>query len=176
MPTLADILSPMERSILIYLSQGKHYDQVATMLNLRMPCFYVHCQHLRQKTGIKSTRSHEECRAYVKNIRSQALEAIPVIYRPPLSYSQLEVLRGIASGDDYPKIGRTLNMGPQTVQNHATAACKRAGIKARGHHARLAAIKQYIVERDGPDQVKFEHPAPAPSPATLPTVTADPMF
>lgn len=144
---LSDILSPRERNILIHLSNGLTNSQIVERLKIRLDCLYVHCQHIRKKTGIKNTRNQQECRDYVKGIRHDD----SIAWQPPLSWTQLEVIHLLSMGDSYKSISSTLSMKPQTAQNHASEACKRAGIHGLGRHARLQAIRDYIsrLEQNG---------------------------
>lgn len=141
-------IHPREHSILIWLSRGWSYTKIAQHLKISSACLHVHCHHLRKKTGIKNTKHQQECIDYLYH-RGEPLSPPPV-YQLSLSWTQLEVLRLLAEGGSYGQIAQTLHMGQQTAQNHASAACKRAGIRVNTHAARLAAIKAYIAERDGP--------------------------
>ncbi len=153
-------LQTREKRILAFLARGWSYPQIAKRLEIRDDCLHVHCHHIRQKTGIKNTRDAEECHHYVRNVPDHYIPPV----RRPLSWTQKEVLELIALGDDYARIARTLGIGKQTAQNHASAACKRAGIDAKGHYARTKAIKEYVA------QVNAEKNATTGEPVN------DPMF
>ena len=142
---LPDILQKREKEILLWLARDWTYQQIATHAGIRLPTLHVHMHHIRQKTGIKNTRNPDECKAYVRV--AQHTPATP--YQRPLSWTQKEVLSMIAEGLSYAEIGKTLNMGSQTAQNHASEACQRLHINGRGSHARTAAIKAWVAQQNG---------------------------
>lgn len=148
-PTLENLavhLQKRELEILHCLARGWSYSQIATHTDIRNDCLHVHCHNIRKKTGIQSTRDVEQCKAFLRQRRQ--LPPAPA-RQMPLSWTQTEVLRLLALGDSYASISSTLGMGIQTAQNHASEACKRAGIRAAGRYSRLQGIKDYIARLDG---------------------------
>ncbi len=147
LPHTLPFLQERERQILFMLSRKWTYKQIAAKTHLRLPTLHVHCHHIRQKTGIRSTRSWQQCYDYLRGMRHHPEEVKAKSLLPPTA-KQIEVLRLLSMGRSYKETALALNMGAQTVQNHASAACKRVGITCRTHMERLQAIRQWLAQHD----------------------------
>jgi DNA-binding NarL/FixJ family response regulator len=120
-------LTPTQHSILRWLKRGWRYSQIAAHLGIRLDCVHVHAFQMRKKLGLPAKATVEQYR------EAYAREGIsPYLMRKGPSKKQHEVLRLIAQGLSYAKIGIALRMGPQTVQNYASRACRRIGIIGAG--------------------------------------------
>ncbi len=145
-------LTKTELRILQLLSQGKTYQQIQTSLRISAACLHVHCSNLRKKAGIETTKSSEQCHAFLHGYSN------PGKYLPPLTTRQLDVLHLLAEGRSYVEIANILEMCIQSAQNHAWKACKRAGIHRAGHQ-RTRLIREYLAQRGTPKADAMSDPA-----------------
>lgn len=83
-----------------------------------------------------------------KQIVADALNPAFKTTSKQLTYNQLEVFRLLAMGRTYPQIAAFLGVLPQSVQNLASRACKRAGITHGGWN-RTRYIKEWLAKYDG---------------------------
>lgn len=135
-------LPKRQRVILRLLSRGWTYQRIQQYLGIKLETVHSHCGQIRQRTGITNTRDAAMCKKYMDGIVDNEAASLPV------TSTQLMVLRFLAKGQTYADIADTMGTTPQTVQNHATIGCRRAGIK-RGQNTRAQEIRSYLARLDG---------------------------
>jgi len=168
------ILSYREIQFLDQLAQGATYKELQEYFGISPSNVHVHCHNIRHKTGIRHTRDAAECKRHLKQIPAQLVadalsgqprQKRPFSSRPPTSRHQ-EVLRLLARGLTYHQIAREWEVTPQTVENTAYMACKRAGIVHEGWN-RTKRIREWWRAQSG-----AEDPNSAPAVPGM----SDPMF
>ena len=148
-------LSNQERRVLYMISRGGNYRDCADHEGKNVETIHVIAHHIRQKTGIKDTRDHAECREFIRGHRPQLHpDKVP---KPP-SPKQIEILRLVVQGQTYKAIATHFGIRPQTVQNHASCACIRIGVNAKGA-ARLSGIATWLEHYDAKQADAMNDPA-----------------
>lgn len=132
-------LSRTEGKALRCFSYGVSYEETANRLGLTVPYIHTLAYHIRLKTGIKDTRDPEECKAWFQGVKNYLRAHFDGPTRTQLNIMTLMTQHGM----DYQQIAQRLELSIQTVQNHASMGCKRAGITGQGHH-RTKAMEAYL--------------------------------
>lgn len=153
---MIDPLSKREMTVLRMLAQGKSYETIRIMLatarkqEITIENIHSTANIIRRKTGIKNTLDANECRACLRQRHSSYL---PDRHTVP-TRKQMAVLRLLVAGMPYQEIAKTLGMtrsglfsGTQSVQNYASQACKRLGIKVAPWQ-RTHVIREWLAEHD----------------------------
>lgn len=144
-------LNPREIRILSMLANGDTSAEICSYFGISSANLHTTCFHIRKKTGLQQTRDPDECKRHLSKLdKQQVADAInPVRVIPQkLTHCQLEVFRLISLGRSYPQIAVTLGILPQSVQNLAVRACKRAGITHSGWN-RTRFIKEWMARYRG---------------------------
>lgn len=123
------MLTRSELNILKWLATGQSYQRICEELKINAACFYVHCQHIRQKTGIKNTKSYRDCKAWLES-HPEAHRRVKLPGCP--TPTQLRIMELFAAKKTYEQIAEALNVGRQTVINQLSTARYRAGITNHG--------------------------------------------
>lgn len=151
MPRKKNQLTSREIRTLSYLAKGKTYAEIQAAMGISQDNVHTICFILRAKLGIKQTRDKEECQRAIATIpKERILWGLNPTRRPKprkLTDTEMEVLRFIAAGYSYMAIAHALGIKEQSVQNHASRACKHATIQHDGWN-RTAAIKQWLARLD----------------------------
>jgi len=140
-------LSKTEKKVLHLLAWGKNYFETLFELNkerrenekspMTLGTLHMICWHIRQKTGIKSTKDKEECRKWEREHQFSDVQK----EKGPTE-QQEKILHLLAIGRTYPEICRILQISPQSAMNLASQARKRAKLKDLTFNS----IREYLLE------------------------------
>jgi len=151
MPHKPAKLTDMENEILKRLAMGWGFEAIRRDITLeRYPqqpltkeYFYVITSKIRKKTGIQSTRDKREC----ENYRNQ----VQPLYRHKAKYpthQQIRAMRLRAQGLSNEEAGKIMGVRWDTVMNHITVGCRRAGIPRFQGHDRTRQIQLWLDKHD----------------------------
>lgn len=151
MPHKPAKLTPMEKWVLGHLALKWSYDTICkrTFLkkyptqNITREYLHVICQHIRQKTGIESTRDWKECDAYMNG----SLPLLKHQGKHP-TRQQIKVMRLRSQGLSNEETGKQLGLKWDTVMNHCVVGCRRAGIPRFQGHDRERQMRLWLAEYD----------------------------
>lgn len=141
------MLTPKQLLILRYLAIGGWSNQrICEELRITLACFYVHCQHLRERTGIADLKDPRQCKKWLEahpEARKRAhLPTVP-------TRRQFEILQAFADGKDYNQIATEMHLSRRTVLSQMSAARLRAGITGSPFADRREQVREYLSRASG---------------------------
>ncbi len=125
------MLKPKELQILKLLADGHNYQETARQLAIHPSAVYLACQQIRQKTGIQSTKSFLQCKAWLDaNPDPYKGKALPSGQQP--TAKQLRAMELFAvHKKTLEYIAWEMGISKQGAENHLTLGMTRARIKPR---------------------------------------------
>lgn len=136
------MLTPKQLSVLRYLAVGSYSNrQICEELQITPACFYVHCQHIRKRTGITDTKNARQCAtwlaAHPEAKRRANLPTVP-------TRRQFEILEKYGAGKDLDKIASEMGLKKNTVATQLSAARIRAGITGPAFADKRKQVRDYL--------------------------------
>lgn len=126
------MLKPKELQILTLLAEGFNYKETARQLDLHPSQMPLLCHQIRQKTGIESTQSAIQCRAWLSE-NPDPLKAKPIPSSKRPTAKQLQAMELYAVGrKSMDHIAYVMEINRQGAENHLVLGMNRARIEPRG--------------------------------------------
>lgn len=133
-----------ELLVLRELAIGRTYSQVSENLRMSLPSVHVHCQHIREKTGIPTTlqpRASALCAEWLdKYPELKSRSKLPIVPSP----RQMQIMQMVAQSKTTQQIAADLGIAHGTVNAQLSAARARAGIVSRPGVDRAKQMRDYL--------------------------------
>lgn len=137
------IFTTIERQMFQLLCYGRSYAEIGMHLSMTIANVHTRAAGIRLKTGLKDLLDAEACKLWQRNWKAQPDVAGPAYP----TKNQLYAMQFLAEGSSLVHIATLMEICLQTVHNHLSQGCKRAGITEVHGPARVRAITEWVAKQ-----------------------------